>query len=284
MVKMISLPVTERWHMDGGVAFGVVPKGIWKKVYPANDDNNLAIVNRIMLIETTNRLILVNAGFGNKRNEKYYSFKHITESAPLTHCIENAGYRPDDITDLIFTHLHDDHCGGATYFENTLQKTVPVFSKAKFWISQKQWKWALNPNAREAASYFKDNLIPLEESGRLNLLETNEQPFENEGITLRHYDGHTGGQMIPFINVKNKIVIYISDFIPSSAHIPLPYIASVDIAPLTALEEKEKFLEEAVSKEFIIVFEHDAYTEACRIEKTEKGFQAIHQGSFSDFF
>lgn len=283
MVRKISLIVTENWHMDGGVAFGVVPKGIWNKSYPANDDNNLHIVNRLLLVETDRRLILFNAGFGNKRTEKYYKFKYITHSMPLGNCIESAGYSPDEVTDLVFTHMHDDHCGGATCNDQSSGKVIPVFNFARFWISEKQWNWALNPNPREAASYFPDNLLPISDSDRLTLLKPEDQPFLDEGISLRHYNGHTAGQMIPLISFQDKIVVYISDFIPSSAHIPLPYIASVDISPLETLSEKEEFLREAVTNNYILVFEHDSIHESCQVNFSEKAYVAENSGSFSNF-
>ncbi len=283
MIKKISLIIPEHWHMDGGVAFGVVPKGIWSKMYPADENNNLYIVNRLFLIETEQKLILVNAGYGNKRSEKYYQFKYIKEQTPISKCIENAGYRVDNVTDVVFTHLHDDHCGGATYYNSEKEKSLPLFDKARFWISKKQWHWALNPNPREAASYFPDNLLPLEESERLHLLTPDEQPFENEDIMLRHYDGHTSGQMIPFMKYQGKTIVYASDFIPSSVHIPLPYIASVDINPLASLAEKEEFLTEAAANKYILVFEHDAIAEACTVKHTEKGFIADEIKLLSQF-
>lgn len=279
MIRKISTVITEYWHMDGGVAFGVVPKSIWSKLYPVDENNNLQIVNRLMLIETDHRLILVNSGFGSKRTEKYYQYKYITSQINLRDCIEHAGYHPDAITDLIFTHLHDDHCGGATYISQLNQPEL-VLKNAEYWISEKQWNWALNPNSRETASYFPDNLIPLEKSGKLKLLKENEQPFMDEEIELRYFDGHTSGQMIPVMKYSGKFVVYISDFIPSSFHIPLPYIASVDIAPLTTLSEKEAFLEEAFQNDYIFVFEHDAMHEACRVIKTEKGYATAGAGDF----
>jgi glyoxylase-like metal-dependent hydrolase (beta-lactamase superfamily II) len=282
MIKKISLIIPEHWHMDGGVSFGVVPKGIWNKSYPANEDNNLYIVNRLPLVETDNRLILFNTGYGNKRPEKYYQFKYIKKQTPLAECIREAGYHPDDITDVVYTHLHDDHCGGGTYVSDDNGKVMPVFGSARHWISAKQWEWALNPNPREAASYFPDNLLPLQEAGVLNLLQPGEQPFAGDDILLRHYDGHTAGQMIPLIQYRGKTIVYASDFIPSSTHIPLPYIASVDIAPLTSLSEKESFLEEAAEKKFILVFEHDTVSEACTVVKTEKGFFADKKNSLCE--
>ncbi len=279
MIRKITTFITEHWHMDGGVAFGVVPKGIWSKSYPVDENNNLHIVNRLVLIETEKRLILVNAGYGNKRPDKYYQFKYITSAVPLLQCVIQAGYNPDDVTDLLFTHLHDDHCGGATEINPRNNLAEPVLKNAAYWISEEQWKWAVHPNPREAASYFSDNFIPLEESGKLKILNHNKQPFSDEGVDLLFVDGHTSGQMIPFMKYSGKTVVYVSDFIPSAFHIPLPYVASVDIAPLKSLEEKASFLNDAVQKDYILLFEHDYMQEACRVVNTEKGYAASDPGN-----
>jgi glyoxylase-like metal-dependent hydrolase (beta-lactamase superfamily II) len=284
MIRKIISVIPEYWHMDGGVAFGVVPKGIWNKLYPADENNNLSIVNRLLLVETHERLLLINAGFGNKRPERYYQFKYFSKKTSLNECILNAGYRPEDISDVVFTHLHDDHCGGATFLNTETGHSEPLFPNANFWISEQQWHWALNPNPREAASYFPDNLLPLEKSGKLKLLSPDEQPFADENIELRHFDGHTSGQMIPLMRMNGKTYVYISDFIPSSVHIPLPYIAAVDIQPLITLKEKESFLMEAASEGYVIVFEHDAMVEACKVVLTDKGFQSAASGFLSSFF
>jgi glyoxylase-like metal-dependent hydrolase (beta-lactamase superfamily II) len=282
MIRKITSIIPEHWRMDGGVAFGVVPKSIWKKFYPAADDNTISIVNRCLLIETDNNLVLINAGFGNKRNEKYYSYKYFEQQTPLVECIRKAGYEPENITHVILTHLHDDHCGGITHMIDGEAK--PLFPNAQHIISKAQWEWALNPNAREGASYFNDNLLPLEASGNLTLIEPNEQPLKELNIQLHHFDGHTKGQIIPYIDFNGQTMVYVSDFIPSSAHIPLPYIASVDIFPFTTLTEKQTFLENAHEHKHILIFEHDTDIEACLVEKTEKGFVASKQGAFSQFF
>jgi glyoxylase-like metal-dependent hydrolase (beta-lactamase superfamily II) len=280
MIRKITTVIPEHWHMDGGVAFGVVPKGIWSKLYPVDENNNLHIVNRLVLIETDKRLFLVNTGFGDKRSDKYYQFKYISSRTKLSDCISDAGYHPDEVTDLIFTHLHDDHCGGATIVNHQSEQAEPLLKNAKYWISENQWNWALNPNPREAASYFQDNFTPLNESGNLNLLKVNEQPFSDEGIELRYFEGHTSGQMIPVMKYSGNTVVFVSDFIPSAFHIPLPFIASVDIAPLLTLSEKETFLEEVVKHGYILLFEHDFVHEACRVIMTEKGYTAYGAGEF----
>lgn len=282
MVKNLKMLIPEKWNMDGGVSFGVVPKGIWSALYPVNSDNTLPIVNRCLLIETESQLILVNAGYGNKRNEKYYAFKFIDERISLEECIKNAGYSTDDVTDVLFTHLHDDHCGGATH-HNADGQSVPIFKNARFLISEDQWNWALHPNAREAASYFSDNLLPLQYSERLHLLEKHEQPFIDSGIVLLYVNGHTKGQVIPQFDFQGRTLVYMSDFIPSSVHIPLPYIASVDVFPMISLEEKEHFLKEAAEKQFVLVFEHDKFSEACSVVRTEKGFATGEKGDLSLF-
>jgi len=283
MIQKITTIIPEHWAMDGGVSFGVVPKSLWNKLYPADDMNNLYIVNRLLLVETQNKKILINTGYGNKRNEKYYSYKFFKSRESLSDCLLKIGVSTDDITDVIYTHLHDDHCGGGTEFSNDGSQVVPVFKNANYHISQKQWEWALNPNPREAASYFTDNLLPLKEFGKLKLHSVEIQEFESDGILLKHFNGHTAGQMIPVMKMNGKTFVYVSDFIPSYVHLPLPYIAAVDISPLDTLAEKASFLKEAADNGYILVFEHDTQCEACTVGVTEKGFTADKIGRMNDF-
>lgn len=265
-MKIFSL-VSESWHMDGGVAFGVVPKSMWSKLYPSDERNLVPLVNRLLLVETGNRLVLVDTGFGTKRDEKYYSYKYITHRSSLPDLIREKGYQPEEVTDVILTHLHDDHVGGAVYREgDRLRLTFP---NAEHWVSQVHYQWAANPNPREAASFFRENIDPVEQAGKLRMVEQEGEIIP--GIHVKMFHGHTGGQMLPFIETPAGTVAYMGDFIPSKVHIPVPYLASVDIQPLSALEEKKSYLPPALSKGHILFFEHDFYNECCRLISSEKG-------------
>ena len=269
-MKLIPL-IADNWRMDGGVAFGVVPKSIWSRKHPADENNTIEITTRCLLIVQNNRRLLIDTGLGDKRNEKYYSVRFREPGISLLNSLKQSGYNADDITDVLFTHLHDDHVGAATRL-NDKQESECVFKNAEYWVSRSHWNWALSPNKRESAAFFKDNLLPLLESGRLHLLEKDIQPFGQ--ITLKIFNGHTRGQIIPFIHTGNHTVVYMGDFIPTQSNIPIPFIPSVDIEPLISLTEKEQFLNEAVEKQYILFFEHDASNECCTVVHSEKGVVA----------
>lgn len=268
-MKLFSI-ITESWRMDGGVAFGVVPKSIWSRQYPSDEANLVPMVNRLLLVKTADSLVLIDTGFGAKRDERYYGYKYIFERTPLLDAIKGAGFSPDQISDVIFTHLHDDHVGGAV--EISSKGFSLVFPNAMHWVSAKQFEWAANPNPREAASFFPDNLQAIIDAGKLSLVH--EEGELIPGIEVRMFDGHTGGQMIPFIHTPAGVVVYMGDVIPSKSHIPVPYLASVDIQPLVALREKSDFLEEALKNDYVLYFEHDMLHEACRLLQGEKGIVA----------
>ena len=267
--------ITEEWKMDAGACFGVIPKSLWSKVYPDGEDNLLKICNRLLVIKADDRVILIDTGYGDKQNEKYYRYKYIYERTEITEALKKTGISPDEITDVLLTHLHDDHVGGATRLEN--ENVVEVFPNAHYWVSKSQWDWAHNPNKRERAAYFPINHKVLEESGRITRVETEGEHIP--GIYFRIFDGHTRGQIVPEISYKGRKVVYMADFIPSSAHIPLVYIAAVDVEPLKVLEEKEAYLTEAATEGHILFFEHDHYFEACTVEETEKGFAVKERGA-----
>jgi glyoxylase-like metal-dependent hydrolase (beta-lactamase superfamily II) len=269
-MKLFPL-IADNWKMDGGVAFGVVPKSIWSRLHQADENNTIEITTRCLLVIQGERKILIDAGLGNKRNEKYYAVRFRQPGISILNSLEKIGLHAEDITDVLFTHLHDDHVGAATSVNGDGNVEL-VFKKAKYWVSKSHWEWALHPNKREGAAFFKDNLIPLLESGRLNLLDENQQPFEN--INLRIFNGHTRGQIIPFIHNKGKTLVYLGDFIPTKSNIPIPYIPSVDIEPLISITEKEQFLTEAAANNYILFFEHDATHECCKVIQTEKGVVA----------
>lgn len=262
----------ENWKMDGGAVFGVVPKAIWQKQYPADENNLLPMKSRCLLIEQGKRKILIDTGMGRKQSEKYYSYKYLSGTEELVLNITKLGIMPEEITDVIFTHLHDDHVGGALAYDedNSLNLTFP---NAGHYVSREQYEWAMNPNPREGGSYFKQNFEPLKKAGKLTLLERNQNDVL-PGIELRFFDGHTRGQIIPIISTPSGKLVFMADFIPSVAHIPLAYVASVDVEPLKALKEKEQFLNEAIRNNYTLFFQHDYYHECCTLKETPKGIRA----------
>lgn len=263
--------IADNWKMDGGVAFGVVPKSIWSRLRKSDENNLIDITTRCLLVVHNERKILIDTGLGDKRSEKYYAVRFREPGISILKSLEIEGFSAEEITDVLFTHLHDDHVGAATFI-NEAGISECVFAKANYWVSHSHWEWAINPNKREGAAFFKDNLLPLLESGRLHLLEEGMQPFEH--ITLKMFNGHTRGQIIPYIHTGNQIVVYLGDFIPTQSNIPIPFIPSVDIEPLVSLTEKELFLNEAAENQYILFFEHDILNVCCTVTKTEKGVVA----------
>jgi len=275
----ITPVIAENWKSDGGAAFGVVPKSIWGKLYPADENNLQKVTSRCLVVEDEGRVILFDTGMGNKQSEKFFQFRYRFGNENLLTNLARAGYTPEDITDVVFTHLHYDHCGGASVWGKD-GKPVRVFPNATYHVSRAQAEWALHPNKREAASYLPENLEPIFHGGKLNFIEK-EGPF-SPAVYFRLFYGHTAGQIVPFMFLKDRTVVFVADFIPSAAHIPLVYIPAYDIQPLVTLREKEAFLEEAVADEFILVFQHDYYTEASMVEKNDKGFKALQPGKFEE--
>jgi len=266
-MELIPL-IADNWKMDGGVAFGVIPKTLWSKKHEADENNMIKITTRCLLVIYDDKKILIDVGLGNKRNEKYYSVRYREPGISILDSLQKAGFEPGDITDILFTHLHDDHVGAATRI-NDEGEAECVFKNANYMVSEAHWNWATNPNKREGAAFFNDNLYPLLESGRLHLLKDGEQPFS--AITLIVYNGHTRGQLIPYIHTTKHTIVYMGDFIPGQTYIPIPFVPSVDIEPLVSLTEKEKFLNEAVEKQYVLFFEHDADNECCTVKLSEKG-------------
>jgi glyoxylase-like metal-dependent hydrolase (beta-lactamase superfamily II) len=260
--------IAENWKMDGGVAFGVVPQIIWKKLAAPDEFNRIKITSRCLLVEEGKMLMLIDSGMGRKQSEKYYSYRHLFGEENLMDSFKKMGYSFDDVTDVLFTHLHDDHCGGAVKIDVDGNPEL-VFKNARYYCSEEQWNWAMNPNKREVGSFFKENLLPIYNSGKLTLLK--QEGFLTENISYRFFHGHTQGLVVPFINNKSKTIVFLADFIPASSHLPLPFIASVDIQPLIALKEKETFLKEAAEHNYFLVFEHDYETECCTVTNSDKG-------------
>ncbi len=264
----------ELWKMDGGAGFGLIPKTIWSKQYPADELNYILMRSRLLLVADGDRVTLIDTGMGRKRGDKYYQHKYIQPGNDLETSLSELGFKPEDITDILVTHLHDDHIGGATYFEGDELKLF--FPNATHWISKAQWDWAMNPNKREAGAYFQDNFVPLLEAGKVNFIE--EEGFHIPHIEFRIYNGHTVGNMIPIVHYQEKQIAFMADFIPYVAAIPLPFISATDIQPLISLSEKEAFLNEAADKGIYLFFEHDYYNELCTVEHTFK--RVAHKASY----
>lgn len=260
------------FKLDGGAMFGVVPKSIWNKLNPADDNNMCTWAMRCLLIEDGNRLILVDNGIGNKQDEKFFRFYYLHGDATLDSSLAAHGFHRNDITDVFLTHLHFDHCGGSVVREG--DKLAPAFKNAVYWSNEDHWKWAVMPNDREKASFLKENILPIQESGQLKFLENRDGIALTDNIRVRFVNGHTNAMMLPQIRYQNTTVLYMADLVPSSAHLPIPYVISYDMFPLTSMQEKKSILQEALDNQYILFFEHDPRVECCRLQLTEKGIRS----------
>ncbi len=272
---------TGYFKLDGGAMFGVVPKTLWNKHNPADDKNLCSWAMRCLLIEDGDRLILVDTGLGDKQDDKFFGFYDLHGDATLIGSIKKAGFTPEDITDVILTHLHFDHVGGAVKYNTDKSVLVPTFSNATYWSNTSHWEWATNPNPRERASFLKENILPIKESGQLKFIENEKSPFTN--IDFIHVNGHTEQMMLPVIHYKNQKIIYAADLIPSSFHLPLPWVMSYDVRPLLTMQEKESVLKQAAEEKCILLFEHDPTYEAAVVEQTEKGVKILERGDLRNF-
>jgi glyoxylase-like metal-dependent hydrolase (beta-lactamase superfamily II) len=257
---------TELFKLDGGAMFGVVPKSIWNKLNPADENNMCTWAMRLLLIEDGKRLILVDTGIGNKQDAKFFGHYYLHGNHTLTTSLARHGFHTDDITDVFLTHLHFDHVGGSVLNENG--KLVPAFKNATYWSNGSHWQWATEPNEREKASFLKENILPIQESGQLKFIEEGFKPF-----AVRFVSGHTESMMLPQLKYKDRTIVYMADLLPSVGHIPLPYVMAYDMFPLTTLEEKKSFLAEAVENDYVLFFEHDPVHECCTLQVTEKGIR-----------
>ncbi len=259
---------TGYFKLDGGAMFGVVPKSLWNKLNPADENNLCTWAMRLLLIEDEDRLILIDTGIGNKQSEKFFSHYYLHGTDTIQKSLAAHGFGKEDITDVLLTHLHFDHCGGA--IERAGDKLLPAFINATYWSNAKHWQWATEPNAREKASFLKENILPIQESGQLKMVAENATVF-TRNIALRYACGHTEAMMLPVISYNGKTLVYMADLLPSVAHIPLPYVMAYDMFPLTTLGEKEAFLKEALEKDYILYFEHDPQVACCTLQQTDKG-------------
>jgi glyoxylase-like metal-dependent hydrolase (beta-lactamase superfamily II) len=259
------------FKLDGGAMFGVVPKSIWNKTNPADANNLCTWAMRCLLIEDGGRLILVDTGIGNKQDEKFFSHYYLHGDASMDSSLAKLGFHRDDITDVFLTHLHFDHVGGAVVRER--DKLLPAFKNATYWSNEQHWDWAVNPNEREKASFLKENILPIQESGQLKFIECQDGVSFTDNISVKFAYGHTDAMMLPLINYKDKQVLYMADLLPSVGHLPLPYVMAYDMFPLKTLDEKKKNLAEALEKQYILYLEHDPVNECCTLQQTEKGIR-----------
>ncbi len=256
------------FKLDGGAMFGVVPKSIWNKINPADENNMCSWALRCMLIEDEGRLILVDTGMGNKQDEKFFGHYYMHGDDTLEKSLAKHGFTKDDITDVLLTHLHFDHCGGA--IERVDDKLAPAFKNATYWSNARHWQWAVEPNDREKASFLKENILPIQQSEKLKFIEDHPNDFP-ASIMIRQVFGHTEAMMLPQLTYKGKTILYMADLLPSAGHIPLPYVMAYDMFPLTTLNEKKSFLREAQQNDYVLFFEHDPTIECCTLQMTERG-------------
>jgi glyoxylase-like metal-dependent hydrolase (beta-lactamase superfamily II) len=269
---------TGYFKLDGGAMFGVVPKSIWNKLNPSDENNLCSWALRCLLIEDDNRLILVDNGNGDKQDAKFFSHYYLHGDDTLDKSLAKHGFHRDDITDVFLTHLHFDHCGGSIKREG--DKLLPNFKNATYWSNQAHWQWAVHPNDREKASFLPENILPIEETGRLKFIEVKgstdyhlgETKF-TENISVRFVNGHTEAMMLPQVKYGDKTIVFMADLLPSAAHIPIPYVMAYDMFPMTTLNEKKSFLKEAAAHDYILFFEHDPANECCSLKQTEKGIR-----------
>jgi glyoxylase-like metal-dependent hydrolase (beta-lactamase superfamily II) len=275
------------FKLDGGAMFGVVPKSLWNKTNPADANNMIDIAARCLLIENGNRLILIDTGMGDKQSEKFFSYYYRWGDHNLDASLKKAGFHKDDITDVFMTHLHFDHCGGSVQWNKDRTGYEPAFKNAVFWTNEPHWNWATKPNAREKASFLKENLWPMQESGQLKFINKTKPSFIETSeldFSILFVDGHTDKQMIPHLQYRGKTLVFMADLLPTVGHIPLPYVMGYDTRPLLTLPEKEAFLNTAAEKEYYLFLEHDAHQEMCTLQHTEKGVRLLNTYSFDEVF
>lgn len=284
------------FKLDGGAMFGVVPKSLWTRTNPADSNNMIDIAARCMLIEEGNRLILVDTGMGNKQSDKFFGYYYRWGEHSLEASLKKFGFHPDDITDVFMTHLHFDHCGGSVQWNKDKTGYEPAFKNAKFWSNKDHWQWATQPNRREKASFLKENILPMEESGQLNFVGSPTHSLSSENDTKDYSapselnfgiffaDGHTDKQMIPLLKHQDKTIAFMADLLPTAGHLPLPFVMGYDTRPLLTLPEKEKFLNAAANNNYYLWLEHDAHNQIITVKHTEKGVRLDQTYTFNELF
>ncbi|MDA8591330.1 MBL fold metallo-hydrolase [Flavobacteriaceae bacterium] len=278
---------TGHFKLDGGAMFGVVPKSIWSKTNPADQNNMIDIAARCLLIENGNRLILVDTGMGNKQTDKFFNYYYRWGEQGIEQALAKHGFHKDDITDVFFTHLHFDHCGGGVEWNTNKTGYQLAFKNATYWSNKEHWSWAKTPNKREKASFLMENIEPIEQSGNLKYLNCpKENILKNSPLEFDVFfaDGHTEKQMIPMIKYKGKTLCFMADLLPTAGHVSLPFIMGYDTRPLLTLQEKEVFLNLAASQNYYLFLEHDARNEIITVKHTEKGVRLDKTHSFNSIF
>ncbi|MEQ8419090.1 MAG: MBL fold metallo-hydrolase [Arenibacter algicola] len=275
------------FKLDGGAMFGVVPKSIWNRTNPADSNNMIDMAARCLLIENGDRLTLIDTGMGNKQSDKFFGYYYRWGEHSLDKSLKKFGFHRDDITDVFLTHLHFDHCGGSIQWNKDRTGYEPAFKNAVFWTNEAHWQWATEPNPREKASFLKENLLPMQESGQLRFVERTENPFTEKSeldFGILFVDGHTEKQMIPHIQYMDKTLVFAADLLPTAGHIPLPYVMGYDTRPLLTLSEKALFLEKAVKDNYYLFLEHDAHNQICTLQTTDKGIRLKEIHTFAQLF
>jgi len=272
---------TGNFKLDGGAMFGVVPKTIWQKTNPADANNLIDMSMRCLLIEDEDRLILVDTGLGSKQSDKFFGYYYLFGDFSLDASLKTLGFHRDDVTDIFLTHLHFDHCGGVIE-RNKGGLLIPAFKNAKVWSNQDHWNWATEPNPREKASFLKENINPIQESGQLQFIQQDSK--SQLGFEVLFMDGHTEKQMLPKLNYQGKTLVFMADLLPTIGHIPLPYVMGYDTRPLLTIKEKADFLNLSADKNYYLFLEHDAHNEICTVKHTEKGVRLNTTHKFSEIF
>ncbi|GAB3222648.1 MBL fold metallo-hydrolase [Hymenobacter seoulensis] len=274
---------TGLFKLDGGAMFGVVPKSMWQKLNPADENNMCTWALRCLLIEDGNRLMLVDTGIGNKQDAKFRGHFYLHGDDTLENSLRQRGFTAADITDVFLTHLHFDHVGGAVV-RTSDEKLQVAFPNATYWSNQAHWDWAVTPNPREKASFLKENILPVQESGQLRFLEPGAAlPAELGGLReIIYADGHTEKMMLPVLEYKGRTLVFAADLIPSAGHVPLPYVMGYDMRPLVTMDEKERLLRRAADENWVLVLEHDAQTECITVQHTERGIRAAESFRLAD--
>lgn len=271
---------TGNFKLDGGAMFGVVPKSIWSRTNPSDQNNLCPFAMRSLLIEDGNRLILIDTGIGDKQSDHFFSHYHLHGNQSLKSSLRANGFSPEDITDVILTHLHFDHVGGSVFRNPSTSKLELTFKNANYWTNENHWLWATQPNPREKPSFLSENILPIQEAGHLNFLKTGTELGPNFSFLL--VNGHTESQIIPHIKNGEKTIVFAADLIPTTTHIPLPYVMSYDTRPLLSMKEKEDFLKIAYENDYVLFLQHDIYHECCDLKETEKGIRLNHGFQFSE--